>query len=276
MNEQLPGPEAANDHTRRAGPPADAGLIGDVAMGLRFYSRLPIKGAHEPPDLSRMAPALPFTSLAIGLGPAALLAIGTSAGLPSVFAGGLAVAVLVVLTGAMAEDGLADAADGLFGGHTSERRLEIMRDSRHGTYGVAALCLYLLLRVLAIGAIAAASPLAGAAVWLAAMVISRSGSLLLPLLLLPARPDGASASAGQVSRPSFLIGAGFAAILALLLASPVVGLVGALLALVAAGAVAFICLSLCRRLVGGHTGDLIGAVQALLELGALTVFLAFA
>ena len=66
----------------------------------------------------------------------------------------LAVAAMVIASGAMADDALADAMDGLFGGQTTERRLEIMKDSRHGTYGVAALALFILLRVTALGAMA--------------------------------------------------------------------------------------------------------------------------
>jgi adenosylcobinamide-GDP ribazoletransferase len=248
----------------------------DVLMGLRFFSRLPTGDRpHRPPDLNRIAMALPFTSVIIGVVPALLLLGASLIGLPPLFAAGLAVAASVLVTGAMAEDALADAADGLFGGSSRERRLEIMKDSRHGTYGVAALCLLLLLRVSALSALAAINPLAAATMWLAAMLLARSGALWLSVALPAARSDGVAAAAGRVSKPAFAMGAVFALILGLILAAPGAGLVGFLLAVALAALVAGGWMALCRRLVGGHTGDLIGALQALLEIAALAAFLVF-
>jgi adenosylcobinamide-GDP ribazoletransferase len=180
------------------------------------------------------------------------------------------------VTGAMADDALADAADGLAGGSNVDRRLEIMKDSRHGTYGVAALGLYLLLRVTAIGAVAAYNPVAAGGIWLAASLIGRSGSLWLSVELPNAREGGASASVGRVSRTAFCIGAGFAALLALVLAAPFTSLVALILSLIAAGLVAMAWVWTCRRLIGGQTGDLIGALGALIEVAVLTVLLIFA
>ncbi|HEY0920015.1 adenosylcobinamide-GDP ribazoletransferase, partial [Devosia sp.] len=175
-----------NDEQKRADRPrqdngAGGGggrLADDLVMGLRFFSRLPTGARrHERPDLSRMARALPFTSLVIGLPPAALLVLACWIGIPAYVAAALATGALVVATGAMPEDALADAMDGLFGGASAAQRLEIMKDSRHGTYGVVALCLYLMVRVLALGAVATAAPLAAAALWLAAGLVARSGAL---------------------------------------------------------------------------------------------------
>jgi adenosylcobinamide-GDP ribazoletransferase len=252
------------------------GLAEDLVMGVRFYSRLPFGSTpHRKPDLARIALALPFASIVIGLGPALLLCLATLAGLPAFVAATIAVAALVIVTGAMAEDGLADAADGLFGGTTPERRLEIMKDSRHGSYGVAALCLFLVLRVAALGSMAAVSPLAAASVWLAAMLLARSGALWLSVSLAPARPDGASAAAGRVPRRAFFIGGAFALVLGFILGAPPAGVLGFVLALVLCAGVSFGWQKLCRNLVGGQTGDLIGALQALLEIAALAAFSLF-
>lgn len=220
--------------------------------------------------------ALPLASLAIGLGPALLLIAGALIGLPGHFAAALAVSAMVIAGGAMTEDALADAADGLFGGHSAERRLEIMKDSRHGTYGVAALCLFLVLRVTAIGAVAASNPLAAAAIWLAANVVGRSGALWVAVVLPPARRDGASASVGQVPKHSFAVGATFAALLWFLLAGPATSLVGLSVALLLAIMVIAGWTALCRRLAGGQTGDLIGALAALVEVAVLAGLLPFA
>ena len=171
-------------------------------MGLRFFSRLPAGGApHEVPSLSRMAPALPFVSLAIGLGPALLLVLLCLLATPPYLAATLAVGLAVILTGAMPEDARADAADGRGGGSSIERRLEIMKDSRHGTYGVVAIGLFLLIRITGLGAVAAVNPLAAGALMLAAGIAARSGALWLSLDLPAAREGGAAASAGPSTSP---------------------------------------------------------------------------
>ena len=252
------------------------GLKDDFIMALRFFSRLPSGNSpHQVPDLGRIAMALPLASLVIGIGPVLVLMAGNYAGLPALYAAGLAVAAMILASGAMADDALADAADGLFGGYSVERRLEIMKDSLHGTYGVAALVLFVLLRVTALGAMATINPLAAAAVWLAASVVGRSGGLWLAVGLPPARKDGAAATAGRLQPMGFAVGAIFAVLLLFVLAGPatsVLGLVAALLAsvLVIAGWTA-----LCKRLVGGQTGDLIGALGALVEIAVLTALLPF-
>lgn len=254
--------------------PTPAPLVADLQMGLRFFSRLPAgAGGHTRPDLARMAPALPFTSLVIGLLPAALLMLAGWSGVPAYFAAGLGVAAMVAVTGAMPEDALADAADGLFGGDSIERRLEIMKDSRHGTYGVAALVLYLVLRVAALGALVLANPLEAAGIWLAATILARSGSLWLSVELPAAREGGAAASVGRVGRGSFAIGAIFAALLSFVVAGPFVGVLGLLAGLAAAAGTVAAWSWACRRLLGGQTGDMIGALHALIEVAVLTAFL---
>lgn len=258
-------------------PPPEPGLADDIVMSLRFFSRLPTGDRpYTAPNLNRMAMSLPFASLAIGFLPALLMMLCAWATISSYFAAAIGVAAMLVATGAMADDALADSADGLFGGATIERRLEIMKDSRHGTYGVAAIGLYLLLRVTAIGAVAAYNPVAAAGIWLAATVLGRSGSLWLSVALPNAREGGASASAGRVGKVSFGISAAFAAVVALILAAPFTSFVAVVLALVASALVAMAWVWGCRKLIGGQTGDLIGALGALIEVAALAVLLIFA
>ena len=277
---QLNPDEPSVEPDEPSGPRAPAGGLGlqaDFIMALRFFSRLPTGDSpHQTPDLARIAMALPLASVAIGIGPALLLIGGVLIGLPSYFAAALAVGAMVMANGAMAEDALADAADGLFGGQTSERRLEIMKDSRHGTYGVAALCLFLLLRVTALGAAAAVNPLAAGAMWLAASIVARSGALWLAVALPPARANGASATAGQVPMQSFVVGAVFAVVLLFVLAGPATSLVGLGAALLLALAVITGWTALCRQMLGGQTGDLIGALGALVEIAVLAALLPFA
>jgi len=272
-----PSPRVRQDNFREPPPPRpDRDIGADLVMALRFFSRLPTGSRpFEAPDLSRIAIALPFASVIIAIGPALLLLV-LSFVLPGYFAAALAVGAMLAVTGAMADDALADAADGVVGGSTPERRLEIMKDSRHGTYGVAALCLYIVLRVVALGSIATIHPVAAAAIWIATTVLARSGCLWLSLELPSARSNGVSASAGRVGRGSFGIGLLFSVVIAFIAAAPFTSVVALVLAFLATGLIAWGWTSICRKLVGGQTGDLIGALQALIEIGVLTVLLAFA
>ncbi len=266
-----PAPRPTNDN-RHPATPFNFGE--DLLMGVRFYSRLPTGNTpHQRPNLDRIALTLPLTSVVVGIPPVALLLLLEWAGTPTFFAAALAVALLVIVTGAMSEDALADAADGLFGGQTIERRLEIMKDSRHGTYGVCAIALLLGARIAAVGSVT--SPLEAAAILLTAPLIGRSGALWLSLALPPARSGGAAATAGQVSQRSFLIGMAVAAIVSFATAGFAVGILGLVVAFAMGALAAWGWTIVCRRLIGGQTGDLIGALQALLEIAALTAFMIF-
>lgn len=265
------GSKPGNDNTEAH---ETGGFAADIVMALRFFSRLPTGSRpHERPDLSRIAMALPFASILIGLVPAALLFGLVRAGVPPLFAAFLAAAVFAIVTGAMSEDAAADAADGLFGGTTPEKRLEIMKDSRHGSYGVLAIVFVVGLKVAALAAIAARNPLAAAMVWVAATMLARSGALYLALVLPPARASGVSATAGQVSRNGFAIGLVFASVIAIAMAAPFTSLLGLVFALALAAAIVWGWTALCRKLAGGQTGDLIGALQALLEIALLGAFM---
>ncbi|SMQ61315.1 cobalamin-5'-phosphate synthase [Devosia lucknowensis] len=266
----------SRDSYRPDPPRSGLGLKDDLIMALRFFSRLPTgDSAHEKPDLGRIAMALPLAAVIMAAIPIVLL-LSVWLGLPGYFAAALAVAAMVVVGGGMMEDSLADAADGLFGGSTVERRLAILKDSRHGTYGVAALCLFLLLRVTALGSVAVVNPLAAAGLWLAANIAGRQGALWVAVALPPARAHGASASAGTLPKSRFAVGAALAILLVFVLGAPASSLLGVIAAILAVALVALGWTALCRRLVGGQTGDLIGAAAGLGEIAALAVLLIFA
>ena len=267
-------------------PPADAepawpGWAVATAICIRFYSRLPVPALpgeadpHAAPDFRTVPRALPFAALIIALPAAFVLAGAGAAGLGGLLSATLAIATLALTTGALHEDGLADSADGLFGGRTPERRLEIMKDSRLGSYGALAMGLALLLRVFALALILdRAGPLAASGALVAAAVLSRLSGLHLLAGMAPARAAGASASVG---RPS-LQTAWLASALGLLLAGglaligrlPLAGL-GLGLALIALNAI--LVRRLCLRLIGGQTGDIAGATQ---QLDEIALYLGFA
>ncbi len=267
--------------TARPDEPRWPGWLAATATCIRFYSRLPLPrlsgegDAHALPDFRLIPRALPLAALAIALPGALVLLIAGLAGLGTLLAATFAVTALVLTTGALHEDGLADSADGLFGGQTPERRLEIMKDSRVGSYGALGLGLSLLLRVTALAAILdAAGAWAGAAIVLAAAPWSRSEGLRLLATLPPARPDGAAAAVGQPEANTVLIAFTLSAALSfglvLAAALPVAGLVtGWALASLSTWGLA----RLARRLLGGQTGDIIGAAQQIAEIA---LYLGFA
>lgn len=175
----------------------------------------------------------------------------------------LAVAAGVLVTGGFHEDGLADTADGLGGGQTPARRLEIMKDSRIGTYGVLALGLVLALKVAALATLPPATAAlalvaahgAGRVAAVAVMVLGRHVSDRDDAKYKPA-PDGV--------RPFELLVAAALGLWPLaLLGWP--GLAGAAAGVVLAAALALTA----RRLIGGHTGDVLGGVEQACELGVL-------
>lgn len=263
--------QAGNDNINETG---ERNLLSDIKMGISFYSRIPINSENNiSPILSNISPALPFVSLIIGIVPALLLFLALIAGLPPHFAAALAIGVWVLITGAMAEDGLADSFDALFGGHSKAKRLEIFKDSRLGTYGVIALVLYIALKIFALGEIAIISPFASASLWLGASILARSFALYLVLKLPPARNSGASASVGRLTNITFFIGVAFAIILGIIFIAPFVGIVGLILALILIVIFVLFWTWLCNKLLGGQTGDLIGALQALLEIVAVSAFI---
>jgi adenosylcobinamide-GDP ribazoletransferase len=252
----------------------------DTIRALRFFSRLPLptlpgeQDAHAPPDLSRLMPVVPLAGLVLG-GLAGIVLIAAASLWGSMIAAILCVAAAVAMTGAFHEDGLADTTDSM-GGSTVEKRLEIMKDSRIGTFGASALVLSLGLRVAAIAGLLAAAGAGRTALALAATgAISRTAALILAAHLPPARTGGAGHAAGIPTVDGWGRGCLIAAALALL-AWPASGLGGVVAVIAVAAGVATLAERFARHHVGGHTGDLAGATQQVTEIAVLLTLLIFA
>lgn len=263
-------------------PPLPA-LLRDLATDLlgclRFYTRLPVpvlafeSAPHAMPDFRRVIRMLPLAGALVGAIGALVLWAATALGLSSVIAALMSVSTLVAATGAFHEDGLADTADGFGGGASIARKLEIMKDSRIGTYGGAALVLSLLARVLLTAEILA---LSGPAATTALIVAVAGGSrlvALMPLVLLPpARTDGAAFAAARPGAPALLVGACLALALwlwPLLAGVPAARILVGLCLMTAASA----CVTmLARRQIQGQTGDVAGAAQQMGEIACLCAF----
>jgi adenosylcobinamide-GDP ribazoletransferase len=244
-------------------------LIHDCKVALAFLTRLPVRHGRSWSDLDLAAsvPLFPVVGALIGLAGAFGYALAVWLGLPPWPAAAIALATTIWLTGALHEDGLADVADGFGGGRTREDKLRIMRDPRVGSYGALALVLTLLARAGTLAALAA--PWAVAAALVAAGAVSRAALPAVMATLPNARPDGLGASAG---RPHPLRAAA-AVLVAALIAIALLGPAAPAALLAGAGGALAVAL-LARRQIGGYTGDVLGAIQQLAEIGVLLGVLA--
>ena len=243
---------------------------------IRFYSRLPVpvfafeQDPHGLPRFPRIVRMLPPASLIITLPAAVVLVLADMVWSPLITAI-LTLTMSVLSTGAFHEDGLADVADGLGGGQTLAKRLEIMTDSRIGTYGGAALVLSLLLRITVLAdLIDGLGATETALLMLAIAPLSRMAGLLPLMLLANAKPDGKAAAVGRPDGVTYLATLAFA----LLLSGPLLWWAGCdaeiILLVWIMGFIAVVpVLLLAQRLIGGQTGDVAGAAQQIAEMAFL-------
>lgn len=219
-----------------------------------------------------MPQVLPLAGLVIAAPSALALAAGAALGLPALASAALCLALNALVTGAFHEDGLADVADGLGGGMTAERKLEIMKDSRVGAFGASALVFTFLARAAALaGALDLHGWRGAVAAWLIAAATARLVGLMPIALLPPARRDGLAYAAmepnpGALARGG-LLGLALTAALGLAGGLPEAAL---LAGLAAAGVAAALMTRAAKRQIGGHTGDVAGACEQLAEIALLT------
>lgn len=237
-------------------------LPSDLLSAFGLLSRLPLPN-HQGTGAAS-AWAWPLVGVVLGALGAALatgaLWLGVTPGVTAV----LVLALGAMLTGGLHEDGLSDTADGLFGGWTRERRLEIMKDSRVGSYGVLALVLVTLARWSALTAV-----LVHGGHWEALVVtgaLSRAPMALVMALLPNARGEGLSHATGRPSPVTALMGLALAAGLAVALT----GWTAVALVFAALGVSLWLAFTALRK-IGGQTGDILGATQQLAEVACLAV-----
>jgi adenosylcobinamide-GDP ribazoletransferase len=233
--------------------------MSNLRTALSLLTRIPTSGAVRPPGLSASVPWFPLVGAAVGAVIGGLY-VGLALLLPALAAAGVAIGVGLLLTGAFHEDGLADAADAL-GASSPEEALRIMKDPRHGTFGVAALSLSLFIRASAMSVLVGWNAL-GAVV--AAHALSRGAAVGLIAWLRPAGSGlGASYAEGVSPR-----GTALGCIAALIIGAVGLG-VWILPAVLVTAATAAITGAIAGRRFGGMTGDVLGAGQQLAETGIL-------
>ncbi|MEE8188003.1 MAG: adenosylcobinamide-GDP ribazoletransferase [Kiloniellales bacterium] len=237
----------------------------DLKVALGTLTRLPLGPADEQEegDLARATRTYPLAGVLIGLTGAAAFWLCDRLALPSLACGLIAVGVTALITGALHEDGLSDTADGFAGAFERERKLEIMRDSRTGVFGVLALLLSVGLRASALAEIA--EPGLVALALIAAHCAARAALPVIMRQLPLARPDGLAAEVGRPEAGHAGAAAGIAAVVAWLTLGFGTGLLVLVVGGLAAGALAFIA----RAQIGGYTGDVLGASEQAAETAIL-------
>jgi adenosylcobinamide-GDP ribazoletransferase len=243
--------------------------LDELKASLVFCTRLPLPrtAVVGSTALAKAAWAFPLAGLLVGLIAAAVYGFAHRIGIAAWPAAALSVGAALLVTGCLHEDGLADTADGFGGGTTREQKLDIMRDSRIGTYGVCALIVALLLRV---GALASFFSSASA-VWalLASHAGARAAMMAFMFVVLPARRDGLSSDAGQPPIESVAA----AVALGFVIVAVCLGLLHAIAALILSVIVIALMAWLSRKQIGGQTGDVLGAVEQIAEIVILLVAL---
>lgn len=239
-------------------------LMPDLLSGFALLTRLPV------PDHQGTGAASAWAWPLVGAALGAIAALGAGLALWLGFTPGVVAALVLalgaILTGGLHEDGLSDTADGLFGGWTRQRRLEIMKDSRVGSYGVLALVIVTLARWSALATIlAVGSP----CVLVAVGAVSRAPMAVVMSALPNARETGLSHATGRPPAQGALIGATLALAIAFLFAGW-----AALPMLAPVALTTWLLARLARARIGGQTGDILGAAQQLAEAAALAVLAA--
>lgn len=247
--------------------------IDDVARSVAFLSRIRVPQRHfigHDGRLSATVRAFPVAGVLIVLPAAVLLGLLRMLDAAPLFCAFLVLAAQTLLTGALHEDGLSDAADGLGGGRDRESALAIMKDSRVGSYGVVALVLSFGLRGAALAAMMPAlSPVQAALALMAVAATSRAAMVWHWNALPAARRDGVAVAAGEPETASVQIALVSGAVLALLFLLPGASLLAIASMALAVCAAVFAFTDVVRDKIGGHTGDTIGASQQMAEIAAL-------
>lgn len=240
-------------------------MINQLKSAFITLTRLPnIKIADDDFNLKASLWAFPIVGLVLG-GILSAAAYGLIAiRIDGLIGAALLVALLILLTGALHEDGLADSADGL-GASSAERRLEIMRDSQIGTYGTLALIFSFAMRVYAISLF-----------WddyriyyvlIICLMVSRGAMVFVPAFCPPARPDGLASNFTNIDIKQLFIGQIMIAVIGYVLFGHQI-----IYPMMAGVVIGFMVARFATGRLGGFTGDVLGATEQLVQITCLVIF----
>lgn len=247
-------------------------VLTDVMRSLGFLSRIPVPSSWFIGDdgkLSTTCRAFPIASAIMTL-PAIIILIGSNIlALPPLLAAVLSVSALIIVSGALHEDGMADVADGFFGSSDKDRRLAIMKDSRIGTYGALAIIISFSIRTIAIAAILQASVTGATLAIIAASAISRGALVWHWSQLESARKGGTADKVGAPTADALTFALISSVIIAVSCSIGAKGFIPTILALCCAVSASFAFRKLTKEKIGGHTGDSLGASAVIAEAAFL-------
>jgi adenosylcobinamide-GDP ribazoletransferase len=241
----------------------------DLRTAVTFLTRIPLPHPEgtPPANLARAQRVFPLVGAAIGAA-VGLFCLGLRiVGVPDLAGAGLALAAGALLTGALHEDGLADVADGFGGGHDAATKLQIMRDSRLGTYGALALMVSFVVKLSALAALDDAIVVQSLIV---AHALARGMLPLISMSLPMARQDGLAANAGRADLTTVATAGVLALVICLLVLPLADALFAVLIAIIAAIGIGW----LAQRQIGGQTGDVLGAAEQIGEAAILVLLAA--
>jgi adenosylcobinamide-GDP ribazoletransferase len=239
----------------------------DLLAALGFFTRLPVRAPAIP--LAEAARAFPLVGAVVGLVGLLAYLFALRLGLSVMLAAVLSVAATAIVTGALHEDGLADLADMLGVRGDRERKLAVMRDSTIGSYGVLTLVIASLFKIGAIADLGVVPQVASALI--SAHVLSRTVLSVVMRSLPLARPNGLAVHAGKPPADGMYWALGLGIVIVLLVGGPGAAIVATVSALVTA----FLVAKLAERHIGGYTGDVLGAIEQVVEIAVLINFVTF-
>ncbi|WP_343314808.1 adenosylcobinamide-GDP ribazoletransferase [Brucella sp. BE17] len=253
------------------------GLIGDTIRSLGFLSRLPLPdkwlgrwNTHSHESWPPSTRAFPLAGGVLGFLGGVALFIANALHLPALACGFIAVGALAAMTGALHEDGLGDTVDGFFGASNRERRLDIMKDSRIGTFAAITLVVWVGIKASLLATILERlGPGHTVFVLIASEAASRAAMLALWHGLPSARPGGLADGIGQPEWETVVYGAGLGLVILAIGLWPAGGIAALIYSLALVSGLLFGFSKLCMVKIGGQTGDTLGAAQQIASLGVL-------
>ena len=242
-------------------------MVREVATALGFLTRFPTFSQERVDLLAASVLWFPLIGGILGIIAGIGYGIGVWVGIGSDLCGLMAVGLLILMSGGLHEDGLADSADGI-GGEGREERYRLMKDSRLGVFGVLALIFSVGLRSLALGSIGEWQRVLGGLV--SNCMLSRWWMVWVMFRSQAAQPVGLSRGFGRPSHGRLIGGGGLTVLVCFWMGGAMVG--GMVIGLT------FLSVTLLKRLserfLGGYTGDTLGAIQQVSEILGLVIWAA--